>query len=263
MTNWVFLRGLAREARHWGDFAARFQDAVNATTTTCSITLQDLPGNGAFNSQPSATSVGAMVEFARAQLAAANIKPPHCLLAMSLGAMVATQWATRFPQEVARLVLINTSMRPYSTAAQRLRPANWPGLMAMALRWNNAHFAEQAIFNATCQRVATRDADQAAWRQIRATAPVSRANLARQLFAAARYRAPPVAALAPLCPVLILSAAGDALVSPICSHHIASAWQAEHRQHDWAGHDLPHDDGQWVCQQVASWMALRAMDAPL
>ena len=251
--NWVFLRGLAREARHWGDFSTLFAQACHAKK----ITLQDLAGNGALNTQRSATSVRAMVEFARRQLAASGIEPPHALLAMSLGAMVATEWAARYPQEVACLVLINTSMRPYSNAVQRLRPSSWPSLATLALRWADASFTEQQIFALTCRRADSRQIDEAKWRDIRATAPVSRANVARQLLAAATYRAGP---LTPLCPVLVLSARADALVNPICSHHLANTWQAEHRQHPWAGHDLPHDDALWVCEQVAIWLEL---DAPL
>jgi pimeloyl-ACP methyl ester carboxylesterase len=253
MTHWVFLRGLAREARHWGDFPAVFRQTVRAEK----ITLQDLAGNGAFNAQRSATSVRAMVGFVRQQLADAGVEPPHQVLAMSLGAMVATEWAAQYPQEVSRLVLINTSMRPLSNTVERLRPNNWPTLAAMAVRWRNAGFAERSVFRLTCNRLDTLAADEASWLHIRGTAPVNATNVALQLIAAARYRVGP---LAPLCPVLVLSSSCDALVNPVCSHHLASAWKVEHRQHAWAGHDLPHDDAQWVCQQVASWLEL---DAPL
>jgi pimeloyl-ACP methyl ester carboxylesterase len=40
--------------------------------------------------------------------------------------MVAVEWASRYPQEIARCVLINTSMRPYSRFHQRLRWQNYP-----------------------------------------------------------------------------------------------------------------------------------------
>lgn len=38
-----------------------------------------------------------------------------------------------------------------------------------------------------------------------------------------------------------------------------AAWvhirQTAHHRHPWAGHDLPHDDLGWVCQQLARWLA--------
>ena len=42
MTTWVLLRGLMREARHWGEFAATFQAQLSGTR----VVARDLPGNG-------------------------------------------------------------------------------------------------------------------------------------------------------------------------------------------------------------------------
>ena len=58
---------------------------------------------------------------------------------------------------------------------------------------------------------------------------------------------------APRHPVLVLSSAKDRLVNPLCSAQLASSWNAPQHQHETAGHDLPNDDGAWVCQQVAMW----------
>ena len=72
----------------------------------------DLPGNGALHQRDSPTRVEAMAEHCRATLASLGVAPPYSLLAMSLGAMVAVAWANAHPQELARCVLINTSLRP-------------------------------------------------------------------------------------------------------------------------------------------------------
>jgi pimeloyl-ACP methyl ester carboxylesterase len=246
--NWVLLRGLTREARHWGGFTAQLATRLSPS----SVTALDLPGNGAFYQQHSPTSVSVMVEFARQQLLTQNIKPPYQLLAMSLGGMVATDWAQRYPLEVSRLVLINTSMRPFSGIAKRLRPANWPELVLLAARWSDADRVESTIHWLTCNKTAQRDEDLALWRQIRKSAPVSSANALRQLLAAARFSC---AEQTPRCPALVLSSGADQLVNPVCSTQLAKAWQAEHRSHPWAGHDLPHDDAPWLVEQVASWLA--------
>jgi hypothetical protein len=52
----------------------------------------------------------------------------------------------------------------------------------------------------------------------------------------------------------VLSSKADRLVNPLCSTQLATAWQVPHHIHPWAGHDLPHDDGQWVCERVADWL---------
>jgi pimeloyl-ACP methyl ester carboxylesterase len=247
-TAWVLLRGLTREARHWGDLPGRLQTLAGLPQAT----RLDLPGNGAWRGLRSPAAIAPLVAFAREQLASQGLAPPFGLVAMSLGGMVATAWAQQHPGEIARLVLINTSMRPFSGAARRLRPRAWPRLAALAACWGDAPRAEALIHGLTCQRRDTLAQDVAAWAAIRRDAPVSAANALRQLAAAARFRAAPGA---PACPVLVLSSAADELVSPLCSQAVAQAWQAAHAQHPWAGHDLPHDDPDWLCRTLAGWLA--------
>ncbi|MDO9360215.1 MAG: alpha/beta fold hydrolase [Polaromonas sp.] len=244
---WILLRGLSREARHWGDFTGQLAEALQAPV----ITL-DLPGNGRFHRMPSPMSVSGMTAHARQQLEALGIRTPVRLLGMSLGGMVATDWAQRYPHEVDRLVLVNSSMRPFSSPVQRLRPRNWVTLAQLALKWGDADFVEAAIHRMTCQRDARRHDDLLAWRTIRATAPVSAASVWRQLAAAALFSA---GKQAPHCTTLLLSSAQDGLVDPVCSHRLAHVWQATHAQNPWAGHDLPHDDGAWLAAQVAQWLS--------
>lgn len=245
---WVLLRGLTREARHWGDLPQQLACLPGVGR----VVALDLPGNGVFHAQPSPACVHDMVDAARRQLQAQGVAPPWKLLAMSLGGMVATDWAQQHPQEVHRLVLINTSMRPFSSATERLRPGNWLALALLAARWHDAGYAERTIHRLTCNNTSSREADIAAWVHIRQTAPVSPGNAGRQLLAAARFSSGP---RAPTCPTLVLSSVADRLVDPRCSHRLAGAWQAAHHSHPWAGHDLPHDDPGWVCQQLARWLA--------
>ncbi|MES2283088.1 MAG: alpha/beta hydrolase [Pseudomonadota bacterium] len=244
---WILLRGLTREARHWGAFTSLLAERNGEE-----VLRLDLPGSGEFAAAPSPASVAGIVDFLRAQLQAKKLQGPHKLLALSLGGMVATGWAQRYPDEVKRLVLINTSMRPYSSVTQRLRPANWPQLAMLAARWPDADYAEGVIHDLTCNATATHEADIAAWLQIRKSAPVTPGNAARQLLAAARFAC---AEATPRCQTLVLSSAGDRLVNPVCSTRLAAGWQAKHLQHPWAGHDLPHDDGEWICTQLRDWMA--------
>ncbi|GAB3470498.1 alpha/beta fold hydrolase [Polaromonas eurypsychrophila] len=244
--SWVLLRGLAREARHWGGLPQQ----LAATGDT--VVALDLPGNGTFCKLRSPATVPAMTVFARAQLQRQGCAPPYRLLAMSLGGMVATDWAQQFPGEVAALVLINTSMRPFSRATERLRPGNWPTLLRLAARWDDVRDSERVIHALTCERSAAMEKDLAAWVHIRKSAPVQASNAWRQLWAAVQFSA---AAGKPHCPTLLLSSSVDRLVHPRCSLRLAQAWQASHQQHPWAGHDLPHDDADWVCQTITDWLA--------
>ncbi len=117
MSPWIFLRGLTRESRHWGDLPALWTARGLGRPT-----LIDLPGNGTAHHATVPADVRGIMEAVRATACATGVTAPYRILAMSLGAMVATEWAQRYPGEVAGLVLINTSMRPFSTLPQRLRP---------------------------------------------------------------------------------------------------------------------------------------------
>jgi pimeloyl-ACP methyl ester carboxylesterase len=247
MSTWILLRGLTRETRHWG----RLPDALRDALGGARLLLIDLPGNGEFAHLHAPATVAEMVGFIRNAALQTGVPGPYRVLAMSLGGMVATDWAQRHPGEVERLVLINTSMRPFSRVHERLRPSAWPGLLDVAAHWSDARRAERGIHRLTCNQVENLGGDLDGWCGIRRTAPVSRSNALRQLWAAARFTA---AAAAPRCPLLILSSRADRLVNPVCSAKLAAAWGAMHYEHSWAGHDLPHDDPAWTAEQVRTWL---------
>ena len=224
--SWVLLRGLMREQRHWGTFPATLAGALPGAR----IITPDLPGNGTRHQQDSATRVAGMV---------------------------AVEWAHRYPQEVARCVLLNTSMRPFNPFYQRLRWQNYPALLRQ-LCFGDARSQEALILRLTSRR---HDAGNAAlldsWLAFQQEYPVSRRNALRQLLSAARYRAP---ASRPAMPVLVMAGAQDRLVDHRCSQHLARAWQADCLIHGEAGHDLPLDEGTWVAQSVARWLGVAAAE---
>ena len=244
---WIFLRGLSRETAHWGSFPDDFRQAL----PTASVMSLDLPGNGQLHQVPSLLSVGSMVEFCRHELAGRGVEPPYFLLAMSLGAMVATEWAYRFPQELTGCVLINTSFQAFSPFYRRLRPGNYLALLRLALVSRVPGDIEAAVLGLTSNRVAGRKSVLAAWIDARLRRPVKAVNTFRQLIAAVRYRArraPPGTALLILCSKL------DSLVHVDCSPAIAAYWKCPLAVHPSAGHDLPLDDPDWVIEQVRHWL---------
>ena len=252
MSTWVFLRGLAREARHWGDFPATFQ----AEITDANIIAPDLPGNGQLNQLKSPLSVREMVDGYREELKRRGISPPCHLLGLSLGAMVAVDWATAYPREILPIVLINTSLRPISPFYQRLRPHNYRSLLVMATLRGDGEETERAILHMTSTRRDPQSDVINAWVSYRTQNPVTRVNALRQLIAAARYHAPK---LKPDVPLLVLAAAKDRLVNPQCSQQLANRWHAALAMHPEAGHDLPLDDGAWVARRVREWMVARTV----
>jgi pimeloyl-ACP methyl ester carboxylesterase len=249
--SWVFLRGLMRESRHWGEFPDQFRAAL----PDADIVTPDLPGNGANFRLRSPLSVQGMVEACRADLRARGREGPYDLLALSLGAMVAVQWQASYPDEVARCVLLNTSMRPFSRFYQRLRWQNYPAILRQLIL-GGARRQEQLALQLTSVTHGgdTRHSELLKrWVDFHNEFPVSRLNALRQLTAAARFHAPQRGQGG--APLLVLAGARDGLVDPLCSQRLAQAWGADYRVHPEAGHDLPLDDGPWVARQVAQWLA--------
>jgi pimeloyl-ACP methyl ester carboxylesterase len=249
MTTWVLLRGLMRESRHWGKFPALFQNALGAQK----VVALDFPGNGKLHTQASPTSVEEMTNHIRSQLKQLGCTPPFHVLALSLGAMVAVEWSERYPDELDRMILINTSMAPYNPFYQRLRPANYPALI-LHLFLGSAVQRERLILKLTSRltsRTEYRHAILHQWVDYAREYPVTRANILRQLLAAIRYRA---GKAVPPAPVLLLAAQKDELVNSACSLALAKNWHCAIKLHPAAGHDLPLDDGIWVAQQVKGWL---------
>lgn len=254
---WVLLRGLTREAGHWGPLPALLAERLPGTR----ILALDLPGAGERHAMRSPTSIRTTMEDCRAQLQALGVTRCH-LLAMSLGAMVAVEWAHRHPHEIASAVLVNTSLSPFSAWHQRLRPRHYPALLGVLWPWRDAHAREAVVLRLTSRRRFTAAQKMAvidAWVALRERHPVSTTNALRQLLAAARYRAP---VQAPGVPLRVLVGRGDVLVDPGCSRRLAQAWRLPIAEHPTAGHDLALDDPDWVATQVEIWAGLKPAGTP-
>lgn len=246
-TTWVLLRGLARCSAHWGDFPRAFAQAMPGAR----VVLLDLPGNGTLCQQPSPTRIAALVDFCRTELQRQRVPAPYHLLAMSMGAMVAAQWAHDAPKDLAGAVLINTSMRPFSPFFHRLRPRNYARLLQVALPGASADACERMVLSLTSNSPEQHANTLAQWLHFRQQHPVNTSNALRQLWAAARFRA---SVRPPACPVLLLGSKQDRLVDVQCTRAIARHWNAPLALHPDAGHDLPLDAPQWVIAQVHTWL---------
>lgn len=247
MNAWLLLRGLTREARHWGPFPAALSDRFPRMPV---VTI-DLPGNGERHAERSPPDMPEIALACRQRASALGLRPPFGVLAMSLGAMATAEWARACPQDLACAVLISASLRPFSPAHRRLRPSAWASLLRAAIAPDPAQ-REREVWHITSRRP-ERDREDVVgtWAALRRDRPVTAGNTLRQLWAAARYRAPPEA---PAVPLLLLSGKGDRLVHPSCSAAIAREWGAPLHTHPWAGHDVPLDDPAWVADAVAAWV---------
>ncbi|MCE8026334.1 alpha/beta fold hydrolase [Billgrantia aerodenitrificans] len=244
---WILLRGLVREARHWEGFPERLAQALQQPARAV-----DLPGNGAHWRKASPTRIDGMVDALRRELNAAGSRGPHRVLAISLGGMVALRWAQRFPDEVACLVLINSSLRGTAPFYQRLRPRQYPRLLMALLLPLSHEQRELAILRMTTRQQSDLHGVAQRYARWQREAPVSKANLMRQLLAAARGF--PLPRALPGLPALVLTSKADQMVSWQCSRRIAERWGWPLQCHLSGGHDLPIDDPEWVIAAIRQWL---------
>lgn len=242
--HWILLRGLTREQAHWGEFAERLRQAFPGHH----FHTVDLPGTGVHYRDPSPASIAGIRELVCRQVS--HIPRPYGLLALSMGGMVALDWAQHAPDgEIQELVLINTSSG-FSPPWQRMRPAGWPRILRLLLR-RELFDRERDILRLTCNRPVAL-ATVKHWYRIQRQRPVSPANALQQLRAAATYK--PLDRR-PLPDALVLASRGDRIVHWQCSATLARRWQWTLQVHPDAGHDLPLDDPAWLVRQLGNWLA--------
>ncbi|MDF3014441.1 MAG: hypothetical protein K0Q78_2645 [Cellvibrio sp.] len=248
MMHFILLRGLAREAAHWLDFPEQLQQTLGSN---CQLHRVDFPGCGKYFAQPALTSVAAMTDHVRAEIDIAAITARNeavYVLGISMGGMVALEWAQRFPTELRGLILINTSAgnQPFWW---RLRPIAWPTMIRALLTDNRTREAR------VLQIVSNNTVDYAQhlnqWLAIQQQRPISRATVLAMLRAAARFHPQLTCAVQSL----VLASERDRMVSARASNAIAQQFQWPIQLHASAGHDLPMDDPRWVASKIAQWLA--------
>jgi pimeloyl-ACP methyl ester carboxylesterase len=241
-SSWIFLRGLSRETAHWDEFPSEFEKQVGAT-----VHCIDLPGAGSFFKQTSPSTITEIMEDLN--MNSGHVTEQSWLLAHSMGCLVAIEWMKREPHRFHGAVLVNTSIKGISPLFGRLTPFALFNFFRLFLFRKNPYLREKLKYNLTCNHREKKESTIQKWMKIHQERPVTFRTMWNQIVAAATYDA-----LKPRYPVLILSSTGDLMVSESCSQAIAKKWDLPIRTHEWAGHDLAHDDPQWVIDQIKSWL---------
>jgi pimeloyl-ACP methyl ester carboxylesterase len=240
--NWLLLRGLVRERRHWGDFPERL-----AARTGDRVLTLDLPGVGTERGRPSPTTIAGIVADIRERWLEQRGDGPWRLMAPSLGGMITLAWAEAHPEDFEGVCVCNTSARDLVGVFERFSPAAlWTVLRALP---SSGATREAHILSLVAN---TPDAigHAPAFAAYSAEAPIGVDVLWRQLWAASRAVAPKALST----PLLVLASEGDRLCSPRASRVLAERLGAALHLHPSAGHDLPLDDPEWVVERLAGWV---------
>jgi pimeloyl-ACP methyl ester carboxylesterase len=245
--NWLLLRGLAREQRHWGEFPA----VLARTRAGDRVHCLDLVGAGTECERDVPLSVPAIAEDLRARWLPLRDAHPGAwgLFGVSLGGMIALAWCAAHDDDFARLVVANSSARDLAEPWQRMSVGVFAGLLR-SMREKDPVSRERHVLTMTTRLLDGIDALATEWAGYAMERPMRRANAVRQILAAARFRSPPRVRT----PVLVIAGGADRLADPACSKAIAAKYGAPIEIHPAAGHDIGTDAPEWTADRIAEWI---------
>lgn len=244
---WILFRGLGREKGHWGPFADLFAQRFAEDE----VLTMDLPGAGEFREENSPRSITEIFQFVRGKaVERAQAQASFHLVALSLGGMVALEWLRQKPDDLASVVLINSSSKALSPVTQRMRWQVWASVLKI-LAIQSPRDRERALAELVINSPEAQEKALPLWTRLAIEHPIRYKNFLNQLVAAGRFAALPANLDVP---VLLLASLGDRLVDPSCSLALQKkmGWPIE--RHPWGGHDLTWDDPEWVLQHIQSWL---------
>jgi pimeloyl-ACP methyl ester carboxylesterase len=243
---WIFLRGLAREKAHWGDFLNQFAARFPGEE----ILAIDLPGTGEHLHTASPATIEGIFNHVRSEaIVRASEGARFKIFALSLGGMVAMEWMRKRPEDIEKCILINTSSSDLSPFYNRLRWQVWRDFLRL-VSVQAAREREKGIIDVIMNSAEAREKALPEWAKIAVERPISYKNFFNQLLAASRFGGLTVDTEVP---VLLLNSLGDRLVDPSCSTRLHEKFNWPIKRHPWGGHDLPWDDANWVLDRIQEW----------
>ncbi len=246
--HFILLRGLIREAAHWGEFLPKLKSTFPAAHFHCI----DIPGAGVHYQTLSPLTISGIVDRMREDYLALKLSSPAHLIAISLGGMISVDWMRRYPQDFKTCVLMNTSFSDYSPVWKRLKPSAFLGLLPAPVQ--KGYKKEFTILKTVSNSTSDYERNANFWSEITRQRPVSVENTFRQLLAASTFK---TKGFKPSIPTLILASTNDRMVNVECSRAIAQKWGVPLSENPTAGHDITLDAPEWVVAQLTSWSPLK------
>jgi pimeloyl-ACP methyl ester carboxylesterase len=244
---WIGIRGLVRGNGHWGDFP----EVLKAIDPNIDFEMTEIPGNGTRNGEISPITVEETIEAIRAKSRIVRENKSFNLIGISLGGMIGLKWAELYPDEVAKLVVINSSLTQCSPIHKRLQVKQY-GNLFRAIKSKSVRKRELLMLDISSnnhersRKLLNQLADFSKLN------PVQLKNFFRQLVLAGQIKIK-TQKFSAKTKVKILCSEYDNLVHFSCSKEIARKFSLPLVIHPTAGHDIPLDDPEWVAGQMINF----------
>ncbi len=241
--NWIFLRGLARETRHWGKFPQLFQEHFPETHHY----VLEIPGVGKKHLETAPLDLTRYVDLLRQEWNELKFKHngPWGILAISMGAMIAMTWLKRYPEDFKAAIFINSSAGNLSGIKDRFSIEAMKMVGDLFFK-EDYEQRESAILNLTTDKILITDELIKEYASYSKQYPIKRKNFLAQMFAASRFKVPSTLPFSPI----IINGAKDALASPRCSEILAKHFKVPLYRDQQSGHDLPLDNPQFIIETI-------------
>ncbi|KMT63682.1 alpha/beta hydrolase [Catenovulum maritimum] len=240
----LMLRGLMREQAHWKSFIEK----LSIQQKLYPVIAIDIAGNGTECKRNSFTTISACRQDIQVRF---NTKYPNCkkiiLIGISMGGMIALDWAKNEPNKIIKLCVLNTSAANLVPFYLRLNLAKITDLIKIIIDHKSR---EKTILNLTSNVYKNNDCIIECWNKIQDRRPVSRLNIFRQIYAAARFKADSVNV-----DCLIIACRKDKLVDYQASVKLAKLLSCKLVINDTAGHDIALDAPDFLLDQITEWLA--------
>jgi pimeloyl-ACP methyl ester carboxylesterase len=245
--NWLLLRGLAREERHWGPFPQMLEEQVPTLKTH----FLELPGVGKKANQEAFSNIEDYTNQLRDEWLDLKKQYPGKwgVMAISMGGMIGMDWCQRFPHDMEALILINSSAGNLSPPHHRFSPSATGTVLKLFFR-EDYEEREEAILSLTTNILKITPEIIQKNASYSKDSPISRSSFLKQMYAASRFKVPKELKAR----LLILAAKKDKLASYKCSQAIARHFDEKLYLHNEAGHDLPLDDPQWIIDHIKKFL---------
>jgi pimeloyl-ACP methyl ester carboxylesterase len=247
----VFLIiGLSKESEHWDDdFIEYLKKSYGIDEND--LVKMDIPGSGVLLDQKTPDS---LKEIARKMRAHYHNKidrsKKRICISVSLGAMIAMEWACMFKEDFEQVVFVNASFTGISPVYKRVQPKAI--LMFIKIFCTiNAVKKEQRILALCSNKEGVRKKNLSKWVTISKTRPVKKGNLIRQVISGALNN-PSQGASAGL---LFIGAKHDRLAHYSCSVAAHKKWGGDFVLIDdpSVGHGVHIDDPQHLSSIIYNW----------
>ncbi len=251
----ILIRGLAREAGHWGGFTKILENKL--TKSKCKnikIITPDIAGCGKYHLLTTPNSINKITDQLRISIIndyknSIESNKNIVLIGLSLGGMIALDWLQRYPNEIDKTCVINSSLGEHPIL-WRVKASVFP-LLIVGLFIPRKLLEKLILRKVSNEKNREKFIDNLRlWIEIYEKRPVRLTSIINMLLAASNFKLNNQITSSGL----VITSTKDRFVNYKSSEDIAARLGWDIYYHKLAGHDLSLDAPDWLSDKIVTWL---------